>query len=136
MNWIIPANSKIYDHSASFVKNGFIEWRKYGKMNYGDIVYIYQIKPIGKIRFKTLVVNDNIESIDLIDDTEFLINTAPDNVIHKRIYVRLELIKECDTDKLSLEMLKSNGLKSSMQGQIKIHDPNLKSYIEEVFESL
>ena len=42
MNWILPANGKLYDHARAFQKWGFIDWRQNNrKYQVGDIIYIY-----------------------------------------------------------------------------------------------
>lgn len=42
MNWIISANSKMYDRSSSFEHFGSIDWRQgNAKFDVGDTVYIY-----------------------------------------------------------------------------------------------
>ena len=45
MNWIISANSKMYDHSSSFEYYGSIDWRQGNtKFEVGDTVYIYWLQ--------------------------------------------------------------------------------------------
>ncbi|MFM2369406.1 MAG: hypothetical protein RL619_1712 [Bacteroidota bacterium] len=39
MNWMISANSSMYDHTSSFEHNEFIDWRQgNGKFQVNDIV--------------------------------------------------------------------------------------------------
>jgi len=47
MNWIISANSKMYDHSSSFEHYRSIDWRQgNAKFEVGDTVYIYCTRPL------------------------------------------------------------------------------------------
>ena len=55
MNWILPANGKLYDHARAFQKWGFIDWRQNNrKYQVGDIIYIYCTRPYKKIMYKTI----------------------------------------------------------------------------------
>ncbi|HAO61009.1 MAG TPA: hypothetical protein DCQ90_03500 [Erysipelotrichaceae bacterium] len=133
MDWIIPANCKVYDLEASFEKNGFVDWTKRANIVMGDKVYIYQTKPVGKIKYKTLVERDNLREDEIIDDSEFLIDKKFKVNESARISVRLKLVKEIKSDKLTLESLKAIGLKSSFQGIMKLRDPLLLQLIEDSF---
>lgn len=61
MNWILPANGKLYDHARAFQKWGFIDWRQNNrKYQVGDIIYIYCTRPYKKIMYKTIVEQINL----------------------------------------------------------------------------
>lgn len=51
-NWIISANSQMYDHTSSFEHFSFIDWRQ-GHANFeiGDIVFIYSTRPISMVQY-------------------------------------------------------------------------------------
>ena len=60
-NWIISANNLIYDHSASFKENGYIDWHQTAKFSVGDFVYIYCTKPLKRVKYKTVVVRTGMK---------------------------------------------------------------------------
>ena len=72
MNWLISANSKIYDHSSSFEHYGFIDWRQ-GNTKYeiGDIVYIYCTRPLMMLQYKCIVEKIDIHFSQIRDDEEY-----------------------------------------------------------------
>lgn len=134
-NWIISANTKAYDHFASFDKNGYICWRQVNNFNEGDIVYIYCTKPYSRVIFKTIV-----ESIDLKDipyDKEFWVNKADyDNQTTKNYkFAKLKLLKAVDSPKLHLDELRNNGypMKGGPQRGLRLDD-QISDYLNECFE--
>lgn len=75
MNWLISANSSIYDHASSFEHYNFIDWRQgIAKYEIGDIVYIYCTRPLKKIRYKCKVEKKDLEFESIRDDKEYWIN--------------------------------------------------------------
>jgi 5-methylcytosine-specific restriction protein A len=135
MNWLISANGKMYDHASSFAHHGSIDWRQ-GNVKYsiGDTVYIYCTNPIQRIRYKCKVTALNKQSPDIRDDKEYwLIQEEYDKSLDGNFF-SLQLIEEVDSVKLSLPVLKENGLKAAPQGPIKLKD-SLESYISSVFKT-
>lgn len=132
MAWMISANSKMYRHADSFAARGYIDWRKSANYSKEDIVYIYCTKPDMKIMFKTKVIQVDISFSDITDDEEYWINVDEYKKSQSGKYVRLQLIEQLDTEKLSLEQLKMHGLKAASQGPIHVME-KLLEYIDEVF---
>ena len=60
MNWLISANSNIYDHYNSFKDYGYIDWRQNNNFEVNDIVYIYVAKPFSRIMYKCVVTKTNM----------------------------------------------------------------------------
>ena len=71
-NWIISANSQIYDHSSSFEHYSFIDWRQ-GNVNFniGDTVFIYCTRPASMIQYKCVVEEINLNYSNIRDDKEY-----------------------------------------------------------------
>lgn len=132
MEWIIPANKKVYDHASAFKKWGYIDWQQNVNYSVGDIVYVYCAKPIKKIMYKTQVEKIKLNFDQIVDDKEFWIDKSKNNEPASHQYVRLKLINQFDDDRLSLELLKKNGLKSAPQRAIKIKNNDLENYINKV----
>jgi len=131
MNWIIPANVKIYDHSASFAARGYIDWTQ-GRTNFGvgDVVFIYCTVPRKKIMFKTVVEKTNIPFSLKTDDEEFWTDKEKHREQKSGLFVRLKLLEEVDTERLSLENLMMNGLNGAPQSAVRCAEP-LLAYIEQ-----
>ena len=124
--WIISANPSTYNHQSSFAKFGAIEWHQSANFSVGDIAYIYTGRPFQKITNVVRVTKINIPLEEReIDDNEFWIG---DKGAASETYVKLELIKTIDDDRLSLESLKQHGLNAPPQRPIKVND-ELHEYI-------
>lgn len=134
MNWIISANSDMYDHSSSFEHYGFIDWRQGStKYNIGDTVYIYCTRPLMMIQYKCNVEKIDLEFNQIRDDKEYWINIDEYQKSLTGRFIRLRLIEQISNDFMKLDKLQQNGLKSAPQGPIKIKDDNLLKYIERYF---
>jgi len=135
MNWLISANGKMYDHASSFAHHGSIDWRQ-GNVKYGlgDTVYIYCTNPIQRIRYKCKVTTLDKKSHQIRDDREYWLIQEEHEKSLEGIFFNLKLIEEVDSEKLSLPMLKKNGLKAPPQGPIKLKD-SLESYVSSVFRT-
>ncbi|WP_422354340.1 HNH endonuclease [Roseivirga pacifica] len=134
MNWIISANSKMYDHSSSFEHYGCIDWRQGNtKFEVGDQVFIYCTRPLMMIQYRCIVDRVNLNSHQIRNDKEYWIN---DEEYFKSLggkFMTLKLIEQVSNENMSLAKLKENGLKSAPQGPIKIKNVNLLNYIETHF---
>lgn len=134
MNWLISANGTIYDHSASFKKRNYIDWRQSANYEIGDIIYIYSTRPLSKIEFKCIVEKNNMDFEDGTDDREFWIEEKEYKKSQKGFYSRLRLIDTIDSEGLILDKLKENGLKAAPQGPMRLKGEIL-SYVESFFEN-
>lgn len=133
MDWLISANSKIYDHSSSFEHHKFIDWRQSNyNFQVGDIIYIYCTAPLKKIRYKSKASNVNIPFEGIRDDKEYWVDFAEYEKAKAGKYMRLDLIEQIDTEKLTLSNLLKHGLLAAPQGPKKLDDP-LLSYIQKNF---
>ncbi|MCF6213353.1 MAG: HNH endonuclease [Flavobacteriaceae bacterium] len=134
MNWIISANSNIYDHSSSFEHFGFIDWRQgKNKFKIGDTVYIYCTRPLKMIQYKCLVKKTDLNSSEIRNDKEYWKDIDEYLKSIEGKFMRLKLIEQVSNDKMRLNALKENGLKSAPQGPIKIKNNELLNYIETYF---
>lgn len=129
MNWLISANSKIYDHKSSFLNHGYIDWHQVFNFSIGDIVYIYSSKPDSRITFKTIVDKINMRFDEVRDDRYYWKDITKYQNSTKGLFCKLTMIKMIDNENLSLKLLMMNGLKSAPQGAVKIKG-NLLEYIE------
>ncbi len=135
MNWIISANSKIYDHASSFEHFGYIDWRQ-GNNKYavGDTVYIYCTRPLKKIRYKCLVQKVDMAFSEIRNDKDYWLDEAEYESSIEGKFFRLKLVNEIDTNLLNLEALQENGLTSAPQGPIKA-TTEILSYLKNNFVS-
>lgn len=131
-SWIISANPEVYNHKLCFLDNGYIEWGQKINCKINDIIYIYVTKPSGRIKYKTRVIEKDIDYKDLEISKDYWINGNTDD--EKAKYMRLALEDSIDSDELSLENLRIHGLASDLQSPQKLSNkPELLKYIESVF---
>ena len=131
--WLVPSNPNVYDADASFKKNGFIDWRQNkNKFEVGDIVYLYCSQTHRKVMFKSIVEKINIPVSEIIEDKEFWVDLNQYNNSKEYKYFRIRLIEKVDSNELSLEYLKQNGLKAAPQTPIKVNN-ELGEYLDKYF---
>lgn len=135
MNWLISANSKIYDHASSFEHHGYIDWKQNRTLyRVGDIVYIYCTHPAQRVRYKCSVEAINIPFTQIRDDKEYWLDLTGYEEAQAGEYFRLKLLDQIDSDKLNLSLLIQHGLKAAPQGPKKLSS-DLLAHIESVFKS-
>lgn len=128
--WIISANGRVYDHTSSFEKNGFVDWKQNNtKYEINDIVYIYSTLPVKRVTFKTVVEKVKMSFYECVDDKEFWFDKSKYEKAKEGYYVRLRLVEQADREELSLEHLKENGLNVAPQSPTRIKE-ELAEYIE------
>ena len=132
MFWMMSANSKMYDHARSFSDYGYIDWRQKSKFQVNDIVFIYCTNPLKRVRYKCQVKKTDIPFSLIRDDEEYWSDKEEYQKSQKGKHFRLLLIEELDSDNLSLDQLKNNGLVAAPQGPIKIKQEVI-SYLEKIF---
>ncbi len=134
MNWIISANSKLYDHSSSFEHYGSIDWRQ-GNTKYkvGDTVYIYCTSPIMMLQYKCIVERINLDFSQIRDDKEYWIDIDEYQKSLGGKFITLKLLEQVSNIHMRLDNLKLNGLLAAPQGPIKIKDVHLLKYLETYF---
>lgn len=135
IHWIISANSELYDHQASFEQYSYIDWKQTAYYKVGDIVYIYSTQPIGRVQYKTRVVQTDLSFDEIRDDQEFWEDEEKYHQSKDGLYARLKLIAFVDREELSLDYLLANGLNGAPQGPTKLIDDRLGviDYIERYF---
>ncbi len=135
MEWIISANSKIYNHKKAFKDHGYIDWKQKGKYKIGDIIFIYCTIPLKKIMYKTIVETIDIPFDEITDDKEYWERVEVYEKAKGGVYSRLRLLDFVDNSLLDLEYLKENGLKAAPQSPLKIKNEQLLQYIESYFNN-
>lgn len=106
MNWMISANSKMYDHAAAFQKWGYIDWRQKAKYSVGDIVYIYCTRPYMRVMYKTVVLESNLTSSEIRLDECYWHMKEEYKKSLGGYFSRLKLIEQVDSKFLQLSYLK------------------------------
>lgn len=135
--WIMSCNPQVYDHAASFKRNGYIDWVGTNKFEDGDTVYIYEVTPPrgrGAIVYKAEVATADLPPEEKTDDRIFWSGgTYPKNYSTSK-FSRLNLVEEKNDDMLSLQALKPLGF-TPPQGHAHQLDkkPDLLSYIRSRF---
>lgn len=133
--WIIPCNVKRFDVIEHFKTTDTVIWKNSFTIKTGDIVYIYIGAPYGEIRYRCVVISNNVDD-DTLQANQYAIQEKPyNNYFSKKIkYVQLKLDIEFPTGLFTLSKLREHGL-----GQVQIQaraDRNLRAYIESVEATL
>ena len=132
--WIFPYNKNKFRLDDLLSERNTIEWgqRKY-KVETGDIVFLYSSAPDMRITHKMVIEKINLEENECFNDKEFETKEFDKNYNNGSKFFRMKFIKKKVSYKLLRSELKEHGLKSCMQGPIKI-DGELLDYIEKLFE--
>lgn len=133
MNWIISADINYFRVDKAFEKKEYVKWRQTANYSVGDIIYIYCIKPIQKVMFKTIVEKANMPFDETSDDREFFVNQDDYKSDRYERNMSLKLLQKINTEKLNLDNLQANGLKGRIQGPKRVKG-QLNEYISSVFE--
>ena len=59
--WILSCDTSRYDIHKLFKENGFCLWNQRRNFEVGDVIYIYESKPVSKIVYKAVVDEINIK---------------------------------------------------------------------------
>lgn len=125
--WIVPCNPNYYNIEGALKKFNIIDWKQSNKkIKVNDIVYIYVGVPIKAIVYKCKVNKINLPVIE-IDDSEFVIDGT--NYESYERHMELEIIKVYDKTVISIENMRSNGVKGNIQCTQRVK-PELSDYIE------
>lgn len=112
--WVIACNTEYYNITEAFNQLSELEWQQHANYEAGDTVFIYLTVPRAEIAYKCIVVETNIETDNrTIDDKKFYIS---DKMIGSEKYFKIKLLESYKSGSLTLEMLKSQGVKSNFQG--------------------
>ncbi|MCQ2524909.1 MAG: DUF3578 domain-containing protein [Lachnospiraceae bacterium] len=137
-SWIIPGNNNRFKVIQAFEERGVVDWKQGNyKFKKGDICFIYCSDEYQRILFKTEVTEIDIDSEQYINDAKFWVDQkAFEERNMQNRYVRLKLIKALDPtdDRLSLNVLKSLGLNSNIQGPMKVPTKEMLDSINSIFE--
>ena len=128
-NWIFISNPNQFRMGNCLNECGFVEYLQRNKVCVNDVVYLYSTAPIQRIEYKMVVEKIDIPYEKAYDDSRFSTEVNVRTIRRGDKVFRLRLIKGIDTQKLSLHNLRSHGLKSSMQGPLKVKG-FLLEYIE------
>lgn len=126
-NWIVPCSVKFYDIIEHFRKNETIIIKKTSALRENDVAYVYVGTPYSQVKYKCVVVNDDVQQ-EILEKNSYAIRNSEDG---KKInYVELRLEYTYEDGVFSLQELRKNGL-GQTQRQARL-DRKLRQYIEEV----
>lgn len=130
--WLIPCNTSLYDPFGAFENLSTIDWRQSCKIAVGDIVLIYCTRPYSKIMFMGEVLLTDIAP-ECADKSDLPYQKGGINMIGKTPrygYFRVKKIAQFDTERLSLEQLKMQGLNAAPQGPYRLNGKLLKYILD------
>lgn len=129
--WIVPCNIKTFDIVEHFKTNNMVVWKNQFSIKKGDYAYIYIGNPVGAIKYKCVVTDDEVDEKTLNNNKYAIVENLSRNYFMKRIkYIQMKLVEEYSDQNLKLEPLKEHGL-----GQVQIQaraSRELKRYLESI----
>lgn len=131
--WIFPWKQKYFDLYSCLSDYGYLEWRQKSNPAVGDIVFIYAATPIKQLLFLAKVTKIDIPYSETINKSHLTDNNYySDSLKPSEYYFRMELISTADLGNLQLSYstLKEYGLKSSLQGPVKVTGSLLNHILE------
>lgn len=132
-HWIFISSPKRFRMDDWLKENDFVEYIQKNKVRVNDIVYLYTTAPVCRIEYKMIVERVDIPLSEAVDDSAFSLDHHPVKHGPQALFIRLMLIKRVNDPRLSLSNLREHGLKSSMQGNLKVPDC-LIDYIDGCFK--
>lgn len=124
-SYVMPCNLKKYDVISHFKKQNEIVWKKCSGIHKGDIVYIYVGIPVKAIKYRCVVVNDDVKG-ELLEKNAY---AKVGDYENNRRYMQIRMINEYK-DEIPLSKIKELGVYMiRKQGKI---NSELNAYISEV----
>lgn len=138
VTWLLPANSKFFDVDGCLKKYDQIYWTQNYKIQKGDIVYIYLSSPDSCEKYKLLVDAHDVQyNLEFDKEKEFYVDESDFEAAKAHnCFVKLVLLAESHTNKMSLPHLLENGLSMAPRGGMNLSNTRaakLLKYIEENF---
>lgn len=130
-NWIVPCNPKYYDVVEHLSKNDYIVWRKVSAIHKDDMVYLYIALPYQEIKFRCVVVDDDVDE-ETVAKNAYAIKKTDNGRKSHYLLLKKEYVYEDGT--LPLAKLKENGL-GQTQTQART-DRRLQAFIDKINKEL
>ena len=105
--WLIPCNIKFFNLIEHFEHHDEVVWKAYKGFSVGDLAYIYIGVPFKKVMYMCKVVDKDVAP-EVLEENQYAVRTK--RISYNSRYVKLKLIKKFSDERLSLEVLKENGL--------------------------
>lgn len=130
--WILPSNEDKFRLSDLLKVSKLVDWKQHNNYEVGDVVFIYNSHPLHRILYMMSVERINVPSSEYINDHRFWNDESEcEKGLKVNKYVRFRLLVFAPSSaKLTLDDLRKKGLKSSLQGAVKVTDTKLLYYIK------
>ena len=136
--WMIPADSRYFNHKACFEELGQIYWKQFYKYHEGDIVYIYLSHPVMRVVYKCVVKASNLPYSKEMDAEQKYYKRPSDfeGAIQHNRFVLLSRVGETTSEELTFKKMLQHGLNGAPRGALNLSFEGfqeLLTYIEENF---
>lgn len=119
--WIIPSNNNLFRLDDLLKERNLITWRQNYKFEPSDIIFIYTSSPQSRISYQMEVIKVGIPPSQCDTNEAYWVNKAEYQKSFNKPRAKLNLkYKFPPLQSLSLTKLKEEGLKSNLQGGIKL----------------
>lgn len=130
--WIVPANSSLFDLKGCLNRDGYVDWVQHCKYRIGDVIYLYNTAPESAIRFVATVEKVDIPYAEKTNNLQFCLNGEFGD--KDSLYVRFRSSQEVEENSLTYEILSKHGLKGNLQSARRVPD-ELSRYIHFVIDN-
>ncbi|MEB1809544.1 MAG: HNH endonuclease [Bacillaceae bacterium] len=130
--WLVPANPTEFDLHRAFSERDTLDWKRSVKYENSDLLFMYVSGKTRKVRYKVEVIEGLVCQNATAHHKTFWIDEDKYEQSKEWDYTRIRLVDEVDTDGLSLEELRKQGLKGNIQGPMKLTG-DLRDYVMSFF---
>ena len=128
--WLVCINPNIYDYKTAYEKTGgILEYYHWGNYEIGETVYLYIPCTDKAIRYKSVVIANNLKYEETADYWLYLYKKRCPS---EKRYCRFKVVEEIDDKRLSIKALKNLGI-TNLSGVKKLSG-ELLTHIESIFD--
>ena len=131
-HWVFISSTTRFRMNDWLEVSDYVEFIQKNKVKVNDVVYLYTTAPVCRIEFMMVVDRINVPYDELIDDSAYSLHPGSSCVDKDTLCCRLKLVKKVNTPLLHLDLLRSKGLRASMQSPFRVTG-DLLDYIEKQF---
>ncbi len=130
--WILPSNEDKFRLSDLLKVRKLVDWKQHNNYEVGDVVFMYNSRPWHRILYMMSVERVNVPSSEYLNGRQFWKDPKEcDKGLKENRFVRFRLFASAPSSaNLTFDDLQKKGLKSSLQGAVKVTDSDLLYYIK------
>lgn len=105
--WLFPCNPKYFDIAKHFEGNDIVCFKRKGIVKVGDIAYIYIAGTLKQLKYKCVIVNEDVKE-PLLSEHNYVVKKEAYSATTPH-YTAMKLVETIDDGKFTLEWLREHG---------------------------